>query len=86
MFERELTECFLVTLIGSGLPLGAAAVTGVVVSVVQAVTQIQEQSIGYIARLGAAVGVLALTGEWISRELVMLLQTMMSRIANLGGM
>jgi type III secretion protein S len=46
------------------------AVIGLVVALVQAVTQVQEQAIGFGIKLIAAVIVLALTSQWMGAELL----------------
>jgi flagellar biosynthetic protein FliQ len=47
----------------------ALLVTGVVVSVLQVVTQIQEMSLTFIPKLLVAVAVLAIAGPWMLREI-----------------
>lgn len=45
-------------------------VVGLVISVFQAVTQIQEQTLVFIPKIVAVVGVLALTGPWMMNVMV----------------
>ncbi|HYQ14443.1 MAG TPA: type III secretion system export apparatus subunit SctS [Polyangiaceae bacterium] len=49
--------------------VGAAALIGLVVSVLQAATQIQDQTIGHLPRLLVVVTVLAATGPWIGSQI-----------------
>lgn len=47
----------------------AAAVTGLLVSVFQAVTQIQDQSVGLAAKFVVVTVVVILTANWVGGEL-----------------
>lgn len=64
-----LQETLLIVLILSGVPLIAASVVGFVASLLQAVTQVQEQSISYVLKLLAVVGVAVAGARWGSRML-----------------
>lgn len=49
--------------------VGAAALIGLVVSVVQAATQIQDHTLGHLPRLLVVVAVLVATGPWIGSQI-----------------
>jgi type III secretion HrpO family protein len=49
--------------------VGAAALIGLVVSVVQAATQIQDHTLGHLPRLVVVVAVLVATGPWIGAQI-----------------
>ena len=49
--------------------VGAAAVIGLFVSVLQAATQIQDHTIGHLPRLLVVVAVLAAAGPWIGSQI-----------------
>jgi type III secretion protein S len=49
--------------------VGAAALIGLVVSVLQAATQIQDHTIGHLPRLLVVVAVLAASGPWIGSQI-----------------
>lgn len=68
----------------SAPPLIIATVLGLLVSIVQALTQIQEQTVSYVVKLVAVGVVLALTGQWIGGELVLLAIRCIDQIANVG--
>jgi flagellar biosynthesis protein FliQ len=54
-----------------GLPLlGVGLVIGLAVSVFQAVTQIQEQTLSFIPKVLALAGVLVVGGPWMLNQLV----------------
>lgn len=54
----------------AGPILGAGLVTGVVVSIFQAVTQVQESSLTFVPKLVAILLVLAFLGHWMLAQLV----------------
>ncbi len=58
-------EGLVVALLVSAPPLAAALTIGLVTGVLQAATQVQEQSLGVVPRLVAVLGALAVAGPWI---------------------
>lgn len=48
----------------------AALIVGTVISIFQAATQIQEQSLSFVPKVAALLGALALTGGWMLLRLV----------------
>jgi flagellar biosynthetic protein FliQ len=60
----------LVMLYVAGPILGAGLVTGVVVSIFQAVTQVQEASLSFVPKLIAILLVLAFLGHWMLAQLL----------------
>jgi type III secretion protein S len=67
----ELTQRLLLLVLLVSMPVVAAAVlVGLVVGVLQAVTQIQDQSIVFGAKLVACVAVIAALGPWAGAELM----------------
>jgi flagellar biosynthetic protein FliQ len=60
----------LVMLYVAGPVLGAGLVTGVIVSIFQAVTQVQEASLAFVPKLIAILLVLAFMGHWMLAQLV----------------
>jgi flagellar biosynthetic protein FliQ len=54
-----------------GLPiLGAALSVGLVVSLLQAVTQVQETTLSFLPKLLAVAAVLVVLGPWMLRQLI----------------
>jgi len=49
--------------------VGAAALIGLVVSVLQAATQVQDHTLGHLPRLVVVVAVLVATGPWIGSQI-----------------
>ena len=64
-------QALTLVLILSLPPIIAASLTGLVVSLVQALTQVQEQTISFAVKLVAVFAVLVLTARWVGAELYM---------------
>ena len=67
--EMFLQAMFVMTIISS-LPLVASVVLGLLVSVLQAATQVQEQTLGFLVKLVAIGVVLFFFGPWLSNNLL----------------
>lgn len=68
-----------------GPPVGAGAVAGLAVSVVQSATQIQEQTVSFAVRATAVIAALLAAGPWIGAQLVRFTSSVMSLIAEVGA-
>jgi type III secretion HrpO family protein len=65
-----LSQQALLLSIAVSLPVvGAAALIGLVVSVLQAATQVQDHTIGHLPRLLAVVAVLVAVGPWMGAQI-----------------
>jgi type III secretion HrpO family protein len=65
-----LAQQALLLSVAVALPVvGAAALIGLIVSVLQAATQIQDHTIGHLPRLLVVVTALAATGPWIGAQI-----------------
>ena len=65
--------------------LGAGLVVGLIVSIFQAVTQIQEQTLAFIPKILAIAGVLIVGGPWMLNQLLSYTTDLWSRIPTLIG-
>ena len=63
-------QALYLTLILTAPPVLAAMMVGLAVSLVQATTQIQEQTLTFVPKLVAVILVLALVGPWTMMQLV----------------
>ena len=63
-------EALVVVLLVSAPPLGAELAVGLVTGVLQAATQVQEQTLGVVPRLVAVLGALAIAAPWIGARVV----------------
>jgi len=67
---RILREGLLMILILSGGPMLASMIVGFMVSLFQATTQIQEQTLSYVPKLVAVFVTLMIMGPWILSQAV----------------
>ena len=63
-------QALLLVLVCSGPPVIMSLVIGFLVSVFQATTQIQEQTLSFAPKVIMVFGVLALAGSWIGTQLM----------------
>ncbi|HEY4555808.1 MAG TPA: flagellar biosynthetic protein FliQ [Lysobacter sp.] len=86
--ETALTEIGrglqMALLLGAPLLL-AVLVVGVVVGIIQAATQINEQTIGFVAKAIALTATLALTGHFLLGKMVAFTIGLFQRIPHLIG-
>ena len=69
-------EGLLLVLIASAPPLLASMGVGLIVSVMQATTQIQEQTLTFVPKLVAVFISLVIAGPWIGAQLVRFTHTL----------
>ncbi len=74
-----------VTLLLSAPLLGAALVTGLLVSILQAATQINEMTLSFIPKLLAMAAVLVLAGPWMLTLMVDFMQRLYGAIPSMVG-
>jgi flagellar biosynthesis protein FliQ len=63
-------NAFTIALEIGGPLLGVSLVVGMLVSVFQAVTQIQEQTLSFVPKILVIAGTLALLGPWMATTLI----------------
>ena len=63
-------EALLLMVLASLPPIGASLVVGFLMSLFQATTQLQEQTLSFAPKLVSVLGVLAIAGPWIGDQLV----------------
>ena len=67
---RILREALMLVLLLSAGPMLASMLIGLVVSVLQATTQVQEQALSYVPKLMGVFLTIALLGPWIMAQTV----------------
>ncbi len=67
----------------AGPLLAASLAIGVVVSIVQTVTQIQEQTLTFVPKLAATAAILVFAGGWMIETLVSWVTSLWNRIGTL---
>ena len=68
----------------SAPPLLIATLCGVVVSLLQAITQIQDQTLSYVVKLIAVAVTVSLLGRWFGGQLMQLTEAAFSLIPAVG--
>jgi flagellar biosynthetic protein FliQ len=77
-------ESLLLALLLSAPALLAALVVGLIISIVQAATQIQEQTLSATPKIAAVVAVLVIFGLWMLSQLVAFAETVFGLIGEVG--
>ncbi len=75
---------YMLLMVAAPMLLTVLAV-GLIVSIFQAATQINEATLSFVPKMIAAVAVLAVAGPWMLNTLVEYLQTMLQAIPNAVG-
>jgi len=78
---RILREGLLLMLLLSAVPLGVAMLTGLVISLFQATTQLQEATLSFVPKLIAVSITIALLGPWMLSESVRFVRLMFDAVA-----
>jgi flagellar biosynthetic protein FliQ len=80
-----LRETVAVVLKLGGPPLAAALLVGLVVSLLQAVTQINEQTVAFVPKVAAVIGTLVMLGSFMLTTLTDYARFLFDRIIAIGG-
>lgn len=80
MFEVYIKQSLIMIALFSGIPLLVSSIAGLLVSVIQAATQIQEQSVSHLVRFVAVGAVIALFGPWFFSEISEFIQQTLASI------
>lgn len=78
-------QALLMLLMVAAPILIAVLVVGVLISVLQAATQINEATLSFVPKILAAVATLALAGPWMITQLVEYIQRMLQAIPGAVG-
>jgi flagellar biosynthesis protein FliQ len=81
-FLGAAREALLVTAAVSAPPLLAALLVGLTVAVVQALTQVQEQTVGVLGRIAAVFVALFLLGYWMAEQVSRFAQKIFTEFPN----
>ena len=74
-------QAFATALLCSGPILGVVLIIGVAVSILQAVTQVQEATLTFLPKLLGAGLVLIVGGSWMLDQLIRLTEQLLSNLA-----
>ncbi|MDR2390613.1 MAG: type III secretion system export apparatus subunit SctS [Planctomycetota bacterium] len=78
-------EAMLLVLILSLPPIVVASGLGILVSLLQAITQVQEQTFSFAVKLLGVTATLVLSASWLGRELLVYAVRLFDRVGGLGG-
>lgn len=78
-------EALMLMLWASLPPIGASLVVGLLMSLFQATTQIQESTLSVVPKLVAAVVALVLAGPWIGGQLVVFTSRLFAVLPEIGS-
>lgn len=70
-------QALFLALILTGPPVLAAMIVGLVISILQATTQIQEQTLTFVPKLIAVAAALAIAGQWMLLHLITFMTSIM---------
>ena len=76
-------DALLLLLLVSAPVLGIVLLVGLVVSILQAITQIHEATLSFVPKLVAAIAVFALAGPWMLTTLVEFIRRTIESIPSL---
>ena len=79
-------QAILLTVLISGIPIAMSMIVGVCISVFQAATQIQEQTLTFVPKLIVVLGTLMVAGYWMIAQLVKFTAALFNMIPKLGAM
>lgn len=78
-------QAMLLVVMLSAPPLIVAVIVGVIVSLLQAVLQLQDQTLPFAIKLVAVGITLAMTGRWVGVQLIQLTTLAFNMIAQTGA-
>lgn len=79
-----IQKALLLSLIISAPLVGATVIIGLVISLIQAVMQLQEQSLPFGIKLVVTVGLLVALGPWIAGELMVFFSQILDQLVWVG--
>ena len=80
-----LREGILQILLLSAPVLLVSMVVGLIISIIQATTSIQEQTLTFVPKIAAILGILMLLGPWMFTSLAEFTTRLFERIPEMGG-
>jgi flagellar biosynthetic protein FliQ len=84
MVLRVAREGLLLALLCSAPPVLAALVVGLLMGVLQAATQIQEQTLNLVPKIIAVSLALVVAGPWIGAQLLRFTEALLATVAVIG--
>jgi flagellar biosynthesis protein FliQ len=79
-------QALVLVLLLSGIPIVLSMIVGVLVSVFQAATQIQEQTLTFVPKMVIVFGTIMVGGYWMIAQLVKFTVALFALIPKLGAL
>jgi flagellar biosynthetic protein FliQ len=79
-------HALLLVIVISMIPIVLSMIVGVFISVFQAATQIQEQTLTFVPKLIIVLGTIMVGGFWMMAQLVKFTQTLFALMPKIGQM
>jgi type III secretion protein S len=76
-FTSLSEQCLYLAFILALPTIAATAAIGLILAIVQAITQIQEQTLAFAFKLAATVLILTMTAHWMASQLVLYTSTLL---------
>lgn len=86
MFDIYLKQVFFIVLLGSAVPLVFSSISGLIISVLQTATQVQEQSITFLFKFLSLCAVIYFGADWFVAEMIRFMAELIKSIEFLGRM
>ncbi len=80
-----MREGIMLVLILTAPVLGASLIVGLIIAIFQATTSIQEQTLTFVPKLIAILGMLALLGGWMFTRMETYTRALMETISRISG-
>ena len=84
--SQVIQQALMLVLVVSGPPILLSLVIGFIVSVFQAATQIQEQTLSFVPKMIVVFGSLIVGGYWMISVIVRFTQSLFELLPRLGAM
>lgn len=78
-------EALYVALLVAAPMLGLALIVGLIISILQATTQLHEQTLSFVPKLAAVFGGLAIFGPWMLTKLIEFTKNLFANLSNFVG-
>lgn len=85
MLQTYLNQALFLTVLISAVPLVCSMLVGLSLSVIQAATQVQEQSLSFVPKVGSVFAVLYIVGPWLGQQLSRYCSTILENISVVSG-
>jgi flagellar biosynthesis protein FliQ len=82
--QSLVLDSLMIVIYAAGIPMAAIALTTGCMAILQAATQIQEQSVVHLVRLVTFIAVLLVAGDWVGNEVCALFERSVRAIETIG--